>query len=117
MERDARAFLWDALNSAGHIRRFIEHRSFDDYVGDRMLRSAVEREFEIIGEALNQLARVAPAVAGRISDLRQIIGFRNLLIHGYVSVNHERVWQIVHKDLPRLGREVEGLWGDLGDRT
>jgi uncharacterized protein with HEPN domain len=48
-----------------------------------MLRSAVERQFEIIGEALSQLAKIDPAVAARIPDLRRIVGFRNVLIHGY----------------------------------
>jgi uncharacterized protein with HEPN domain len=115
MARDPRAFLWDALSSAGHIQRFVEHRSLEDYVGERMLRSAVEREFEVIGEALNQLARVAPEMAARISDCRRIIAFRNLLIHGYASVRNERVWHIVHEDLPRLRREVDELLVELND--
>ena len=54
-----------------------------DYLDNRMLRSAVERQFEIIGEALSQLAKIDPAVAARIPDLRRIVGFRNVLIHGY----------------------------------
>jgi uncharacterized protein with HEPN domain len=53
----------DALNSAGRIRRFVEQFSFEDYAGDRMLRSTVEREFEMIGEASRQLAG-----AGRAAD-------------------------------------------------
>ena len=57
MQRDARAFLWDVRRSADAIARYIDHRDRDGYLADDMLRSAVERQFEIIGEALNQLSQ------------------------------------------------------------
>ncbi len=65
MRRDARTYLWDAQAAVEHILEFTRGRSLDDYLADAMLRAAVERQFEIIGEALNQLRRDAPAIAGR----------------------------------------------------
>ncbi len=92
MQRDARAYLADMLDAATLIRQFTQGKTFDDYQTDPMLRSAVERQFEIIGEALNQLDRVAPAVAARISDLRRIVDFRNVLAHAYATVDDYLVW-------------------------
>jgi uncharacterized protein with HEPN domain len=64
MRRDPRSFLWDVCNAADAIASFVHGRSFGDYSTDRMLRSAVERQFEIIGEALSQLARPVQAWPG-----------------------------------------------------
>jgi uncharacterized protein with HEPN domain len=77
-----------------------------------MLRAAVERQFEIIGEALAQLASCDAAEAARISEHRRIIAFRNILIHGYADVDDRLVWDIVETRLPLLRREVDGLLGD-----
>lgn len=74
-----------------------------------MLRSAVERQFEIIGEALNQLLRREPGLSERISDASVIIAFRNRLIHGYASVSDEVVWGVVERYLPVLSSEVRDL--------
>ena len=74
-----------------------------------MLRSAVERQFEIIGEALNQLLRREPGIREKISDASLVIAFRNRLIHGYASVSDEVVWGVVERYLPVLLREVRDL--------
>jgi uncharacterized protein with HEPN domain len=74
-----------------------------------MLRAAVERQFEIIGEALNQLSRVDGALAGRISDYRRIIAFRNILIHGYAEIDDQLVWDIVETQMPVLKRDIAKL--------
>ena len=74
-----------------------------------MLRSAVERQFEIIGEAMTQLAKLDAALAARISEYRDIIAFRNILIRGYASVNHRIVWSVIETQLPVLHREVDSL--------
>lgn len=77
-----------------------------------MLRAAVEREFEVIGEALAQLHKTDPSLASRITDLRRIVNFRNLLIHGYADVDDKLVWNIVETKLPTLKREIESLLSD-----
>ncbi|QWF72331.1 DUF86 domain-containing protein [Methylomonas paludis] len=79
MQRDVRAFLWDANQAAEAIQEFVAGKSFADYTADRLLRSAVERQFEIIGEALNQLCRIEPSWAERIPEVPQIVAFRSWL--------------------------------------
>jgi uncharacterized protein with HEPN domain/predicted nucleotidyltransferase len=102
ISNQAATFLWDARRAAERILRFSAGRSFDDYLDDEMLRSAVERQFEIIGEAFSGLQRIDASVAAQVPDLRQIIGFRNVLIHAYATVNDRTVWDVVQDDLPRL---------------
>jgi uncharacterized protein with HEPN domain len=74
-----------------------------------MLRAAVEREFEIIGEALAGLARLDEDLVSGISEYRRIIAFRNILIHGYAEIDDRLVWDIVESKLPILRREVAAL--------
>lgn len=74
-----------------------------------MLRSAVERQFEIIGEALNRLSRTSPDLADEIVEYKRIIAFRNILIHGYAQVDNRLVWSVVEEKLPRLLGEVTRL--------
>ena len=68
----------------------------------------------MIGEALNQLAKRDPALAHRVPDFRDIISFRNLLIHGYAIVDHDEVWDAVQTSLPRLREAVAALLDELG---
>lgn len=102
MPRDVRAYLWDARQAIGHLRSFIDGKTWDDYAQDVLLRSGVERQFEIIGEALNSLSKAAPEAAARIDDLPRIIAFRNILIHGYAVVDDRVVWQVVTTRLDTL---------------
>lgn len=90
MRRDARAFLWDAHRAAEAVLRFTQGKSFDDFEQDILLRSAVERQFEIIGEALRQLAKVHPETAAKVPDLAKAVAFRNILIHGYAAIDRQR---------------------------
>lgn len=115
MRRDARAFLWDAGEAIHAIQAFVSGIGPDDYAANALLHSAVERKFEIIGEALNQLSKLDPALAARIPDLAQIVAFRNLLIHGYAAVDHPRVWRIVQESLPRLRAAVATLLDEIGN--
>jgi len=78
-----------------------------------MLRSAVERQLEIIGEALAQLTRRFPETAEHISRHVQIISFRNFLIHAYSFINDDIVWSVIHTDLPALQDEVSRLLASL----
>ena len=76
--------------------------TFDDYLDIEMLRPAVERQFEIIGEAFAALRRIDPGLAAAIPDLSRIVAFRNVLIHGYATVDDQLVWDVVRNDLPTL---------------
>jgi uncharacterized protein with HEPN domain len=101
--------------TANAIDQFIAGLDAVGYEENALVRAAVERQFEIIGEALNQLSKVAPDLAQRVSDRRQIIGFRNILIHGYAAIDHGRVWHIAQTSLPGLRREVSVLLAELGE--
>jgi len=113
MQRDARKYLYDIDQAAALIAQFTAGKSFARYVEDPMLRAAVEREFEIIGEAMSQLARHHPALVARISESRRIIAFRNILIHRYTDVDERLVWDVVETKLPILRREVTALFGEV----
>lgn len=84
------------------------------YAETEVVHSAVERKFEIVGEALSQLSKLNPALAQRIPDIRDIIAFRNILIHGYAAVEHSRVWRIADASLPGLRAAVAALLEELG---
>lgn len=109
MKLESRKYLDDMQRAAKMLREFTADRSFDQYREDAMLRSAVERQFEIIGEAMAQFARVDEAVAARISGYRRIIAFRNMLIHGYSDVDDRLVWDVVETGLPTLVEEINTL--------
>lgn len=79
-----------------------------------MAQAAVERKFEIIGEALNPLAKLDATLAARISNLPKIVAFRNQLIHGYASVNVSTVWSVVQLSLPLLLVQTAALLKELG---
>lgn len=113
MKPEARKHLWDARQAAERIARFTAGKTFADYLADEMLRAAVERQFEIIGEALAACRRVDPAIAAEIPDLARIVAFRNILIHGYAAVDDKLVWGIVESGLPKLRTVLERLIGAM----
>jgi uncharacterized protein with HEPN domain len=115
MERDSRAYLWEIDECAGAIGKFVRGRTLDDYISDRMLRSAVKREITIIGEALRQLSKRYPDVAETIPHLPRIVGLRNILVHGYASVNHAMVWSAIENNLSALQQCAQDLLRQLGD--
>jgi uncharacterized protein with HEPN domain len=102
-------YLFDIQQACDLLLQFTKGKSFADYSADPLLRSAVERQFEIVGEALSQLLRSEPTIASRISDTRRIIAFRNRLIHGYDSLADEIVWGVLETNLPALHHEVRTL--------
>ena len=83
MHRDPRVLLADVEQASADIAHFTEGLTREVYLQDRLIQAAVERKFEIIGEALNRLRRDHSEFARKIPQLRQIVDFRNLLIHGY----------------------------------
>jgi len=84
-------------------------KTLEVYRADRLLRQAVERNCEIIGEAVSRLARIDPDIAARIGEHPQIIAFRNVLIHGYDLIDDAQVWQVITQDLPSLEQQVTDL--------
>jgi uncharacterized protein with HEPN domain len=74
-----------------------------------MLRQAIERNFEVIGEAMKRLTRESPETARQISEHERIIAFRNLLIHGYDIVDDKLVWDTIKGNVPTLLAEVEEI--------
>lgn len=112
MRLEAKKYLYDIQRAISLIVQFCTNKTLVNYQQEPMLRSAVERQFEIIGEALNQLSKVAPEIAGQISEYRRIVAFRNILIHGYADVDDRVVWGIVETDLPKLRTEVETLMSE-----
>lgn len=111
--RDPRVHLLDALDAAQAIQAFVIGRTEEDYGRDRLLRSAVDREFEVVGEALNRLRRDDAAVAARIPDLAQIVAFRNVLIHGYDIVDRSAVWKAIEVEIPPLVASISSLLDEL----
>ena len=109
MQRDPKSLLWDAHAAAEVIAAVTAGKSFAEFDRDIVLRSAVERQFEIIGEAFAQLARIDAAIAQKVPDLRQIIAFRNVLIHGYATVDPARVWRVIEDNLPPLRAALAAL--------
>src|SRR4051812_34584171 len=109
MRPECRKLLVDTRTAAEKIAAITGPRSLADYISDQQLQWAVERGFEIVGEALSQLAKIDPDQAAQITDYRKIISFRNVLIHGYSHISHEKTWDIVQNNLPVLRKELEAL--------
>jgi uncharacterized protein with HEPN domain len=112
MARDPRAYAWDALQAIRRIGEFTQGKTLEDYAGEPMLRAAVERQFEIIGEALRQALGRFPEIETRISHCQEIIALRNRLIHGYSAVSNEVVWGVIENDLRPLRSEIEAWLAD-----
>ena len=103
----ARALLYDIQQAGTLVERFSSGKSFDEYVADPLLCSGVERQLEIIGEALNRLAKIGPYAVARITDYRRIIALRDILAHGYARVDHQVIWNIIERSLPSFaGRSM-----------
>lgn len=114
MRRDPRAYLWDMREAAAAIAAFTSGLDESGYEASPLVQAAVERKFEIIGEAASQLIKHHPALGARLPEYRQIIAFRNLLIHGYATVEHRRVWAVVHQVLPGFEAVLKSLLKEIG---
>ena len=112
MQPESKKYLYDICHAAERLTRFSEGKTFDDYCQDDLLRSAVERQFEVNGEALNQLSRIDLETAIQIDNYQRIIAFRNILIHGYAQVDDRIVWGLIQTRLLDLYRQARTLLGD-----
>ena len=109
MKLEAKKLLFDVIKACWDVERFTAGKAFNDYLEDGMLRAAVERKFEVIGEALVRLRARDQETFQRISSGQRAIEFRNRVVHGYDAIDHQTVWETVRNDLPSLKLESEQL--------
>ena len=109
MKLETKKYLDDIRRAAQLLTSFLGGKTLADYLSDAMLRAAVERQFEIIGEAMSRLAQQDEQIAATISGFRRIIAFRNVLIHQYTDVDDLLVWDVAERNLPTLVLEVDEL--------
>ncbi|MHB9130262.1 MAG: HepT-like ribonuclease domain-containing protein [Armatimonadota bacterium] len=110
MQRKVLKYLCDIESACSAVETFTAGKSLEQYHSDDLLRSGVERKFEIIGEALGKLLALDPSLEQAITYSKRIISFRNVLIHGYDTVD-ETVWGVITSYLPCLHEEVRALIG------
>lgn len=114
MRRSPAAYLSDIVEACDAVAEVLRNVSLADYLKTRSVRSAVEREFITIGEAVNVLGRVAPHIYEGITEARLVVGFRNVLTHDYAAIDDESVFAAAQTDLQRLKRECAELLENLG---
>lgn len=108
MDKYVYTYLFDILNSINEIDEYItDNRTYEQYCNSKILQRAIERNLEIIGEAMNRILKVDKNIP--IQKAKEIIDVRNKISHGYDQVNHTIIWGIVIKHLPVLKSEVEKL--------
>ena len=112
MQLEVKKYLFDIKRSAKYLVQFTDGKTQQDYLNDPLLRSAVERQFEIIGEAVNKLAKIEPSVVSRISEHRKLVNFRNILIHGYTEIDDYLVWDLLQSKLSILIKEIDTLYNE-----
>lgn len=109
MRLQARKHLREIQLAAERVERFTRGKQLEQYLADELLRSAVERQFTIIGEALARLDNDAPELAAAIPERGSILSFRNILIHGDATVDERIGWGVVENYLPPLASAVGRL--------
>lgn len=107
MRRNQYKFIFDMLDACRFLLEQTQNENVDRYKKDRMFRSAIERELQIIGEAMMQLKGLNPEAAARFTEHDRIIGFRHVLVHGYHDLDPDLVWLVVTEKLPVLRAELE----------
>lgn len=109
MPHEARKHLHDVLTALEAIEGYTRGLDQERFLEEDMIQAAVERKFEIVGEALNRLDRTAPELFDQVPEAARIVGFRNILAHGYDVVDPELVWDAVTNRLPELKAVVTRL--------
>jgi uncharacterized protein with HEPN domain len=109
MRRDFEFYLWDVTAAISDIQTFVADMSFDQYLANRMVQRAVERSFEIVGEALKQADQHYPGQLVGLPDFTLAVRFRDRLAHGYFTIKQEIVWDIIHQELPPLHEAITAL--------
>ena len=107
-DRDDLAYLWDMLTAARAVVSFVQGRTLEDYLGDLLLRSAVERQVEIIGEAARRVSREFQDAHPEI-PWRPVQAQRHILAHDYGEIRHDRLWRVAVEHVPALIQLLDGL--------
>jgi uncharacterized protein with HEPN domain len=106
MENKVKKLLFDILTSVNNIDKYLgNNKKFELYDTNPMLQDAVERNIEIIGEAMSKILVINPELG--ISNSRRIVDARNKIIHGYDEIENTQIWGIIINHLPTLKKEVE----------
>jgi uncharacterized protein with HEPN domain len=109
MDSEIKTWLYDVLQSISKIESYFSDRpkKFDDYIKDIRTKRAVERNIEIIGEAINRILK--KDYTFKIENAQKIIGTRNRIAHGYDEISDDLIWSIVINHLPKLKVEIQSL--------
>ena len=107
MNNKINKFLYDIKLSIEKIENYVQNKDIDTYSNDTMLKDAVERNFLIIGEAINHLVKLDPDI--KITSTIEIIGMRNRIVHGYDMVSNVAVWDAIKNHIPILKKEIQIL--------
>ena len=109
MEHDSKAYLFDIQQACEDIIEFTKNVTFSQYKQNKMIKAAVERKFLVVGEAMARIRREVPDLLAKISHPEKIIGFRNVLVHGYDIVDDIIVWSAITEHIPRLLHEIGNI--------
>jgi len=101
--------LLDAAQAIDAIERFTIGETFETYLNSELLQAAVERKFEILGEALKKACEEDPSLSDTIPDLRAVISMRNRIIHAYDAVDQWILWDAIHEDITQLKQHLDAL--------
>jgi uncharacterized protein with HEPN domain len=115
MNDETKRRLLDALEACRAIQKFSAGTDYRSFVSNELLRAALERKFEILGEALNRAEQSDPELSERLPELRRIIGMRNRIIHGYDAVDEEILWDAVEFKVPTLSEQISAILGEAGE--
>jgi|TARA_B100000315_G_C14576575_1_gene588197 uncharacterized protein with HEPN domain len=102
-------YLFDVKQAIEEIEVFLKDKTYQDFTKGTLLQSAVERKLEIVGEALNRIKKFDETILDEITDAHRIIGFRNIIIHGYDVLDSKIIWDATQGNLPRLKEEINNL--------
>ena len=109
MQHDPLVCVEDAVSACELIIEFTKNMGEAEFYVDLKTKAAVEREFEILGEALNRVKKIDANILTDVDNWREIIGFRNVIAHGYDVVEDEIVWDAVNRDIPKLLKQLKEI--------
>jgi len=109
MQLEAKKCLEDVRQATELIMQFTADKSIADYQADPLLRNGVERQFQIVGEAVNRLSRINHQISDQLPATPRIVAFRNILVHAYDVVDDHVVWDVIQNNLVPPRDQVKSL--------